>query len=53
MKLINNSFLQWNCREIRTYYEQLNLLDKYSPKVVCLQETFLKDTNHRNIKHYN
>ena len=54
MKLQNNSILQWNCRGIRANYEEhLILLDKYNPKVVCLQETFLKDTNHLNIKNYN
>ena len=44
MKLQNNSILQWNCRGIRANYEELLiLLDKYNPKVVCLQETSLKD----------
>ena len=54
MKLQNNSILQWNCRGIRTNYEELLILfDKYNSKVICLQETFLKDTNHLNIKNYN
>ena len=54
MKLQNNSILQWNCRGIRANYEELLiLLDKYDPKVVCFQETFLKYTNHLKIKNYN
>ena len=54
MKLQNNPLLQWNCREIRANYEELLILfDKYNPNVVYLQETFLKDTNHLNIKNYN
>ena len=54
MKLQKNSILQWNCRGIKANYEEfLILLDKYYPKVLCFQETFLKDTNHLNIKNYN
>ncbi len=35
---------QWNCRGIRANYKELLLLlNKYNPKVVCLQETFHKD----------
>ena len=54
MKLQNNSILQWNSREIRANHEELLILfNKYNPKVLCLQETFLKDANHLNIKNYN
>ena len=54
MKLQNNSILQWNCRGIKANYEELLILhDKYNPKVGCLQETFLKDNDHLNIKNYN
>ena len=51
---MNNSlFIQWNCRGIRANYEELLLLlTKYKPKVVCLQETFLKDINQLNIRNY-
>ena len=42
-----------NCRGIRANYEELLLpLNKYNPKVICLQETFLKDKNQLNIKHF-
>ena len=50
---MSNKILQWNCRGIRANYEELQLLlNKYNPKVVCLQETFLKDKNQLNIKHF-
>ena len=46
-----NKILQWNCRGIRANYKELLLLlNKYNPKVVCLQESFLKDKNQLNIK---
>ena len=48
-----NKILHWNCRGIRANYEELLLLlNKYNPKVVCLQETFLKHKNPLNIKHF-
>ena len=50
---MSNKIIQWNCRGIRAKYEELFLfLNKYNPKVVCLQETFLKDKNQLNIKHF-
>ena len=50
---MSNKILQWNCRGIRTNYKELLLLlNKFNPKVVCLQETFLKDKNQLNIKHF-
>ena len=48
---MSNKIIQWNCGEIRTNYEDL-LLNKYNSKVVCFQETFLKDKNQLNIKHF-
>ena len=42
---MSNKILHWNCRGNRANYEELLLLNKYNPKVVCLQETFLKDKN--------
>ena len=50
---MSNKILQWNCRGIRANYKELLLfLNEYNPKVVCLQETFLKDKNQLNIKHF-
>ena len=48
-----NSIIQWNCRRIRANYEELQLLlEKYNPKVVCLQETFIKENNQINVNNY-
>ena len=48
-----NSIIQWNCRRIRANFEELQLLlEKYNPKVVCLQETFIKENNQININNY-
>ena len=42
-----------SCRGIRANYEELLLLlNEFNPKVVCLQETFLRDKNQLNIKHF-
>ena len=50
---MSNKIIQWNCRGIRANYKELLLLlNKYNPKVVCLQETFLQDKNQLNIKHF-
>ena len=50
---MSNKILQWNCRRVRPNYEELLLLlNKYISKVVCLQETFLKDKNQLSIKHF-
>ena len=48
-----NSIIQWNCRGIRANHEELQLLlEKYNPKVVCLQETFIKENNRINLNNY-
>ena len=50
---MSNKLLHWNCRGIRANYEELPLpLNKYNPKVVHLQEIFLKDKKQLNIKHF-
>ena len=47
------SIIQWNCRGIRANYEELQLLlEKYNPKVICLQETYIKENNQININNY-
>ena len=46
-------FLQWNCRSIKATFEELNLLiNEKKPVAVCLQETFLKDTDNFNLKYH-
>ena len=46
-KKMTKTIIQWNCRGIKANHEELLLLlKKYNPKIVCLQETFLKDINY-------
>ena len=53
MKLPNNTILQWNCRGIRANYEGLQqLLMNHNPKIVFLQETFLKESSAIKFKQY-
>ena len=50
---MTNTIIQWNCRGIKANHEELLLLlKKYNLKTVCLQETFLKDINHLQIKKF-
>ena len=50
---MNNTILQWNCRSIKANFEELNLLiNEKKPVAVCLQETFLKDTDKLSLKHH-
>ena len=50
---MNNSILQWNCRSIKANFEELNLLiNEKKPVAVCLQETFLKDSDNFNLKYH-
>ena len=43
---MTNSVIQWNCRGLRPNFDELSLLIvKYNPLAVCLQITFLKDTD--------
>ncbi|WP_245828671.1 endonuclease/exonuclease/phosphatase family protein [Solemya elarraichensis gill symbiont] len=45
--------MQWNCRGFRANYEELGLLvQKYNPKVICLQETFLPIDSTTTLKNY-
>ena len=38
--------IQWNCRGLKANYDEISLLlQQYSPIALCLQETFLKDTD--------
>ena len=43
---MTNSVIQWNCRGLRPNFDELSILVvKYNPLAICLQETFLKDTD--------
>ena len=45
--------LQWNCRGIKPNYEEVKcFLADYTPHVVCLQETYLKETDQITFKGY-
>ena len=45
------SIVQWNCRGVRPNFEEIkSLLIDNKPVAVCLQETFLKDTDTINFK---
>ena len=40
------SIMQWNCRGLKANYnEVLILMSLFSPSVICLQETFLKQSD--------
>ena len=50
---MDNTIIQWNCRGLRANYNEiLLLLTKFNPSVVCLQETFLKQTDNVLFKNY-
>ena len=48
---MTNHILQWNCRSVKDNFEELNLLiNENKPVAVCLQKTFLKDSDKVNLK---
>ena len=50
---MKNSILQWNCRGLKANYDEiLLLLNSNDPSVICLQETFLKDSDNISFKNY-
>ena len=51
---MTNSVIQWNCCGLRPNFDKLSLLMvKHNPLAVCLQETFLKDTDTINVRGFN
>ena len=49
---MTNTILQWNCRSINANFEELTLLlTEQKPVAVCLQETFLKDSDMFKLKY--
>ena len=49
---MTNSVIQWNSRGLSPNFDELSILIvKHNPLAVCLQETFLKDTD--NIRGFN
>ena len=48
-----NTIIQWNCRGLKSNIEELILLlNQYNPVAVCLQETFLKESEQIKVKNY-
>ena len=51
---MTNSVIQWNCRGLRPNFDELSIrIVKHNPLVVCLQETFLKDTDNITVRGFN
>ena len=51
---MTNSVIQWNCRGLRSNFDELSLLVvKHNPLAVCLQETFLKDSENIAVRGFN
>ena len=51
---MKNTIIQWNCRGLRANYDELQLLfNNHDPAVVCLQETYLKESNNVTFRNYN
>ena len=47
------SILQWNCRGLKANYNEILILTTLlAPSVICLQETFLKQTDMISFKNY-
>ena len=47
------SILQWNCRGLKANYNEILILTTLlAPSVICLQETFLKQTGMISFKNY-
>ena len=51
--IMTNHILQWNCRSVKANFEELNLLiNEKKPVAVCLQDTFLKDSDKFSLKYH-
>ena len=51
--IMTNHILQWNCRSVKANFEELNLLiNEQKPVAVCLQETFLRDSDKFSLKYH-
>ena len=48
------SIIQWNCRGLKANYNEiLILMSLFSPSVICLQETFLKQSDNISFRDFN
>ena len=51
--IMGNDILQWNCRSVKANFEELTLLiNEQKAVAVCLQETFLKDSDQVTLKYH-
>ena len=49
----SNAIIQWNCRGFRANYNEIQrLLHDHNPIAFCLQETFLRESDKINIRHF-
>ena len=48
-----DTLIQWNCRGLKNNFNELKLLiSTHNPIAICLQETYLKETDTLNVKNY-
>ena len=48
-----DTLLQWNCRGLKHNFNELKLLiSAHNPIAICLQETYLKESENLNVKNY-
>ena len=48
------SIIQWNCRSLKANYNEiLMLMSIFSPSVICVQETFLKQSDNVSFRDSN
>ncbi len=48
-----DTIVQWNCRGLKHNFNELKLLiSTHNPIAICLQETYLKDTDKISFKGY-
>ena len=48
-----DTILQWNCRGLKHNFNELKLIvSTHNPIAICLQETYLKDTDNISFKNY-
>ncbi|KAK6178180.1 hypothetical protein SNE40_012990 [Patella caerulea] len=48
-----NSIIQWNCRGLKPNFNEVQLLiQKHNPLAICLQETFLRNSDTLSFRHF-
>ena len=50
---MSSNIIQWNCRGLKANYNEILLfLSKFNPSLLCLSETFLKESDKISFKNY-